>query len=51
METICRQNIVYEKWGHADLNGFDIKMMEKSNATEKKSNPGGRFGSSKVEIF
>ena len=30
--TSCRQNIMHEKWGDSDLNGFDTKRMMKSNA-------------------
>ena len=26
---------MYENWGHLDLNGFDIKMIVKSNGIKK----------------
>ena len=32
VHTSCRQNIVHEKMGGSMVNGFDIKMMGKSNA-------------------
>jgi len=32
LHTRCRQNIMHEKWGHSNLDGFDIKMTVKSNA-------------------
>jgi hypothetical protein len=34
LHTSYRLNIMHEKWGHSDCNGFDIKMMVKSNAIE-----------------
>ena len=36
--TCCRQNKMYEKWGHLDFNGLQSNEI-------KKSNPGGPLGS------
>jgi len=32
LHTSCRQNIMGEKGGHSDFDGFDMQMMVKSNA-------------------
>ena len=34
--TSCRQNSMYEKWGQRYLNGFDIKIIVKSNGIKNK---------------
>ena len=33
--TSCRQNNTYEKWGLLHVNGFDIKIIVKSNGIKK----------------
>ena len=35
--TSCRQNNMYEKWGYRYLNGFDVKIIVKSNAIKNKN--------------